>query len=280
MMPMDDDGGGGMMMSMYFHSSIKETVLFKGFQTHNAGTYFGALVFAVALGILKHFLAARRRRVSSAAHRARALMRKEARYDELYGVYNRFSSATTRGGWDPSDIAPTTGARYRPAVHTSSSSFHGNVNHGQEAKHQPVVVGHDHSNSLNEPLRGGKQQDEHENGSESSSVSGGVALQALSTQVLDDKTIAQIPYGLQWSAHTVYCAKILRCADALLHTIITAIAFLNMLIAMLYNVGLFIAVCVGEGLGLLIFSYESNPQESETELMKSQQQMETEASCH
>lgn len=42
-----------------------------------------------------------------------------------------------------------------------------------------------------------------------------------------------------------------------LYALGTASAFLNMLIAMTYNVGLFIAICVGEAVGFFLFTTEA-----------------------
>jgi hypothetical protein len=56
--------------------------------------------------------------------------------------------------------------------------------------------------------------------------------------------------ALDWVASTLIVISVL---DGIFTTVTVGAAFLNMLITMTYNGGLFIAVCVGEGIGTIMF---------------------------
>ena len=236
---------------MTFYSSIDTTILFDDWQTHTVGQYIGALVAVMLMGLARQALVwARKQLPSWVANGYFTICSSEDSFYPLASVPLTYGTTpkATDGGAEPCCCDES--ADHKVSVHSGGSDDDNKSD--ESATAMPSAAGPSRETSvlsIEVPTPGtsngivargvhkGYRDAEITSGQESKSAGPSLQYSNQAGQTQVSTGVARCVGGrlanpMQVLRSRPHLLAWLRAADALLHTIVTAVAFLNMLVAM------------------------------------------------
>lgn len=244
-MHMDDDMGGGgmMMMQMTFSNALPIQLLWDWWNVTAGGSYALAWFICCAAGCVRHLLARLRHELVRANRRVPRAGggRGDSLTDDSPGASSPASGGAASGSGRKVVVARASAAT---SVHAGLLAGAGEAADEEDAAEAGLV-------SL--PAGSGRIQAGHPPGCPH-------AEEAAELAALYSSAVYDGCCGTCWrrTGRGMRCGTLrrspffLRLADLFLYGAMATVAFLNMLVVMAYNPGLFMAVVAGEILGVLI----------------------------